>query len=188
MNEVLRTISERYTCRAYTGETVEREKLESISLAGVQAPSAIKSQRWRILVITNKQLIEELDDITLDLLKHAENTAAYERILSRGGKSLYDAPAVFLVLTDSDGGFSPELDCGIVVENMALAATSLGLGSCVNAMCGMPFSAPDSSTSESIKARVSWPEGWRFTIGLLVGYAAQKGQPHEPDESKIIWA
>ncbi len=189
MNEVLRVISERYTCRSYTGDAVEREKLEAIASAGIQAPSAINSQRWRIVVVTDKKLIEELDDAALELMRNSNDVAAYERIMSRGGKPFYNAPVMFLVLTNSNGRFSPELDCGIVVENMALAATSLGLGNCVNLMCGTTIVALDENTRTAFKERVNWPEGYEFAVGLLVGYPANEpNPPHEPDPGKIIWA
>ena len=189
MNEVLRVISERYSCRSYTGEPVEHEKLEAIALAGIQAPSAVNSQRWRIVVITDKRLIEELDGASLEYLRNSDDSAAYERIMSRGGKSFYNAPVMFLVLTQPGGHFNPELDCGIVVENMALAATSLGLGSCINAMCGFAVAALDTGALAAFKERVNWPQGWEFAIGLLVGYPADAPHsPHEPDPGKIIWA
>ena len=54
MNETLKTIANRYSCRSYTGEAIEREKVEAIALAGIQAPSAMNLQPWEIVVIQDK--------------------------------------------------------------------------------------------------------------------------------------
>ena len=51
MNEVLKVIGSRYSCRSYTGEPVEKEKVEAIALAAVQSPSAVNRQAWKIIVI-----------------------------------------------------------------------------------------------------------------------------------------
>lgn len=68
MNETLRTIKNRYSCRNYTGEPVEQEKLEAIALAGIQAPSAMNYQPWKIIVIKDKTLIDEMDAATMEML------------------------------------------------------------------------------------------------------------------------
>ena len=38
MNETLKTIAARYSCRAYDSRLPEREKLEAIAKAAVQSP------------------------------------------------------------------------------------------------------------------------------------------------------
>jgi nitroreductase len=89
---------------------------------------------------------------------------------------------MILVTTEPQPGSYPvELDAGIAVSHMALAATSLGLNSCIVAMPGVAFQ------NEDLKAKYI-PQGFDFTIALLLGYAANPGgTPHEPDFSKIIY-
>lgn len=131
MNETLKTIKNRYSCRNYTGEPVEQEKLEAIALAGVQAPSAMNNQPWKIIVIKDKALIDEMDADTMDMLsKSTEEKEVYERMMSRGGKVFYNAPCMIVIVKESQA----DMDCGIVSENIALAASSLGLG---NVICGL---------------------------------------------------
>jgi len=184
MNLVLEAIQARCTCRDFNGRPVEREKLEDIARAGLQAPSAMNLQRWRIIGITDKQLVDEMDAAALAFLVERGDSAVLQRIRERGGRVLYNASALFLVLLDQVGDFSPELDCGIVVENMALAATALGLSSDINAMCSM---ALQGIGAENLRERLYWPEGFKFAIGLLVGYTDHEGCPHEIDERKLIW-
>ena len=183
MNDTLRVISERYSCRSFDGKTPDREKLEAIALAAVQAPSARNCQPWKVIVITDKSLIDEMDEEGLRILAGHEDKSMYDRIKERGGKMFYNAPCMFLILKQAGEGFyNVDLDCGIVCENIALAAASLGLGSVICGMAGIPFTGPRSS---QFKKKAGFPEGWEFGIAVLVGYAGKTGAPHEPDESKI---
>ena len=178
MNETLQTIKNRYSCRSYTGEAITKEEMEAIALAAVQAPSGMNQQPWKIVVLREKALIEEMDDAVMDFFSKQENKSTYERMMSRGGKVFYNAPCAYIIAKKE----GTDLDCGIVAENIALAATSLGLG---NVICGLMRVAFDVEKGEEYKAKLI-PQGYEFGVAVLVGYAVNKeGTPHEPDMSKI---
>lgn len=178
MNETLKTIANRYSCRTFTGKLPAKEKLKAIALAAVQAPSAVNRQPWQIVVITDKTFIEEMDDAALQVLAAAEDKSFYERIMGRGGKLLYNTPCMFLVLKQAD----TEMDCGIVAQNIALASTSLELGSVIAALPGLAFKGPN---GDIFREKIGFPEGYEFGISVLVGEAAGTGTPHDIDQSKI---
>lgn len=178
MNEVLRTIAQRYSCRAYDGRLPEKEQLEAIALAAVQSPSGINKQPWLVHVITDKAFIEEMDAEGMRILAAAEDKSVYQRFMDRGGNLYYNAPCMFLVLKQA----GTEMDSGIVSENIALAAASLGLGSVICGMAAIPFKGPK---AEEFKQRAGIAGDWEFGISVLVGYAKGSGTPHEPDLSKI---
>ena len=75
-----------------------------------------------------------------------------------------------------------DMDCGIVSENIALAAASLGLG---NVICGMAAVPLSGQKGEGYKQRIGFADGWEFGMAVLVGYAKGAGAPHAPDMSKI---
>ena len=181
MNETLRVIAERYSCRAYESRLPEKEKLEAIALAAVQSPSGLNRQPWRIVIITDKAFIEEMDADGMRILSEAEDKSTYERFMQRGGTLYYNAPCMFLIL-----GSTPVNDCdvGIVSENIALTASSLGLGNVICGMARIPFSGPK---GENFKKRAGITEGWDFGMSVLVGYAAATKEPHEADLSKIVF-
>ena len=178
MNEILRTISQRYSCRAYDGRLPEKEKLEALALAAVQSPSAMNRQPWQVIVITNKSLIEEMDAEGMRILAEAEDKTAYDRFMSRGGTLFYNAPCMYLILKQS----GTDMDTGIVCENIALAATSLGLGSVICGMAALPFNGPK---GDVLKKKAGFSDGWEFGITVLVGYGRMENTPHTPDTSKI---
>jgi len=181
MNDTLKTIATRYSCRKFTGEPIGREEIEAIALAGVQAPSAMNRQPWKIVVIQDKSLIEEMDAAVMELLGKQSDTATYDRMMNRGGRLFYNASCIFLIAMEA----GTALDCGIVTENMALAASSLGLGNVICGMMRMVFDTPDGN---KFREKLI-PEGYEFGMSLLVGHPADAGmgKPHEPDISKIIY-
>ncbi|MCL2708837.1 MAG: nitroreductase family protein [Defluviitaleaceae bacterium] len=181
MNETLRTISERYSCRAYDGRLPEKNLLDAIALAAVQSPSGMNRQPWRIVVITDKAFIDEMDGEGMRILSEADDQTAYERFVERGGKLYYGAPCMFLVLQRPGAG----ADAAIVSENIALAASSLGLGNVICGMASIPFGGP---RGEEFKRRAKFSDGWEFGTSVLVGCASAQGKPHAPDMTKIEYA
>lgn len=123
-------------------------------------------------------MLDEMDAAAMDMLSKEEDKSTYNRFMDRGGKLFYNAPCMFLIAKKAGA----DLDCGIVTENIALAATSLGLG---NVICGMAAMAFTTEKGEMFKEKII-PEGYEFGMSVLVGYATNKeGTPHKADSSKI---
>lgn len=182
-NEMLEIIANRYTCRAFTDQAVEKEKLEAIALAGVQAPSSNNLQGWHIIVVSDKEYVDKLDELTIKGIKKT-NTQLYERIMSRTGKALYNAPALCIIATPQAAQYPVEMDSGIVCENIVLAATALGLGTCINRVVSAAILG---SEKKAIYEALGIPEGYEFSIGVLLGYSEYQGAPHDIDEGKITY-
>jgi nitroreductase len=183
-NETLKTISGRYSCRNFTGEAISGEQIKAIAAAAAQAPSANNSQRWAIRVITDRALIGELEAEGMGALASWPDKSPYERIQSRGGKLFYNAPAVFVVAIEKAAGSGAVMDCGIVCENIALAATSVGVANCICGLAGLAFSA---GKNGYFKGKLGFPEGYEFGLAVLLGYENEPGAPHAPDLSKISY-
>ena len=182
MNETLKTIAERYSCRDFADTKLTSEQIEAIIKAALAAPSGMNSQPWHILVVTDKALIEEMDDEGVKILAAAEDQSAYERVKSRGGKMFYNAPCMFIIA--SDGSAYAKMDCGILSQNITLAAHSLGLASVICAMAGIPFKGP---RGDEFKKRVKLPDGYEFAISVLAGKAKSGKVPHELDMNKVTY-
>jgi len=183
MNDTIKSIMERYSCRSYTGAPLTDGQVKILAEAAIAAPSASNRQPWRILVINDKGLIDEMDAEGMRLLSEQEDKAAYERMMSRGGKLLYNAPCIVMVAA-SDDSAGVALDCGIAAQNVCLAAYSLGLGSVMVGMARVPLNGPK---GESFLKRMQFPEGFTFGMGILVGATEADGKPHELDKGKITY-
>jgi len=182
MNETLKIITERYSCRDFTGAALKDAEVKALVDAALAAPSGMNRQPWHIIVVNDKGLIDELDVEAMSVLAAAEDKSGYERIKSRGGKVYYNAPCMLLVTSD-DSDFAA-MDCGILSQNVALAAASLGLGSVICGMAGIPFSGP---RGDELKKRLKFPEGHRFAISVLAGAAKSGKAPHELDKGKVTY-
>ena len=182
MNEVIKAIRERNSCRDFNGAPLTGEQVKTLVEAALAAPSGMNRQPWHVIVVTDKDMIDELDAGCMKTLAAAEDKSGYERIMSRGGKIFYNAPFMMIVTTGREGG-SP-MDCGILSENVALAAHSLGLGNVICGMAGIPFSGAGASEA---KKKFKFPEGHEFSIAVLAGAANSGKAPHELDMAKVTY-
>ena len=179
MNETVKTIMDRYTCRDFSPSPLEKAQVETLVNVALAAPSAVNRQPWHIIAITDKALIEEMDAYIFEGIKQ-NNPDWYNRMLERGGKIFYNAPAIFVIAKD-DSDFAT-LDTGIVAQNIALAAHSLGLGSVI---CGMARGAFEGAGS--FAQRIGLPEGMVFGMSVCVGTPKSGKAPHELDYNKVSY-
>jgi len=111
-------IKERYSVRAYAPDPVEDEKLEKVLEAARLAPTAANRQPFQLLVIHTEGREEELYEI-------------YQRAW------FVEAPLMICACalegrgwTRRDGKSYVDVDVGIAMDHLVLAATNKGLGSC----------------------------------------------------------
>jgi nitroreductase len=182
MNETLKTIFDRYSCRDFAETPLTDEQIKLIVDAALASPSGMNRQPWHVIMITDKALIEELDAEAMNILANAEDKSMYERIQSRGGKVFYNAPCMFLAA--SDGSKYATMDCGILSQNVALTAHSLGLGNVICAMAGIPLNG---LREDELKKRLQFPKGYDFGIAVLLGTAKTGKAPHELDYGKVTY-
>jgi len=182
MNETLKNIAGRYSCRDFKDTPLSEEQIETLVSAALSAPSARNIQPWHVIVVTDKTLLEDLDAEGIELLSKSEDKAMYDVLMARGGTMFYNAPSLILVL--SDGSRWGELDSGILCQNVVLAAESMGLGTCIVGLARIPINGPK---SEEYARRLNIPDGYTFAIGVLVGEINSGKKPHEHDRSKVSY-
>ena len=115
-------ILSRRSIRSYQPQPVEREKMEEIVKCGIYAPSALNRQSWEVRIVDNPEFINGVTE-----LFKKENPAAAD---NPNFKNMFvNAPTVAFIANDTEFPYSV-LDCGLLGENMMLAAWSMGIGSC----------------------------------------------------------
>ena len=180
MNETLRIIAKRYSCRAFTDQAPTDSQLTTVAEA---APSGVNRQPWRVIVVRDRGLMAELEAEAMAVLSAQEDRATYDRMMQRGGKLFYNAPAMMVLPLDGAAGGS-KLDCGILCQTAVLAAESLGLNTLICGLAGLAFAG---DKAEYFKERLGFPQGYEFGIAILLGHSAADGAPHQPDASKISY-
>lgn len=116
MNEILNNIYTRRSVRKFSSAPVEESALNEIIKAGLYAPSAMNTQLWQITVVKNEEKIVALQKAIAKALDRPD----YHRF--------YGAP-VFIIVTVPEDYRHGAVDTACVLENMFLAAHSLGIGS-----------------------------------------------------------
>ena len=184
MNETLKLIKERFSCRNFSDRVPTGEELNLIAQAAIQSPSGMNRQHWEVIVITNKELLSELEQEGMKNLEKMDKDF-YERIMSRTGNLFYNAPCMILISVKKAEPVGSEMvDLGIIAENVVIAATSLGFASLHCGLAGLAFAG---DKREYFGDRLGFPEGYECGIGVLIGSAVNAGTPHEPDQSKITF-
>ena len=182
MNDTLKIMSERFSCRSFTDEMPDNETLDAIARAAITAPSGMNRQHWQVIVIKNKEIIEDMESQGMKMLSLFDANM-YERIMKRGGKLFYNAPCMILIAVKEAVPKGAELmDCGILAQNIVLAATSLGVA---NLHCGFAVLAFAGEKAAEFKKRLKFPKGYECGMGVLLGYAKDTAAPHLPNEEKI---
>ena len=182
-NEVLNVISARRSHRAYQPEKIAEEKLTAILQAGLEAPSAVNRQPWTYTVVEDQKLLQEVHDATAAAMMKKTEKDRSPRFADNAFHVFYHAPAVIFIFGEKDFGWT-KVDCGIAVENMTLAAESLGLGSVI---LGLPQAAFASEAGDELRKKLACPEGSDFVIALAVGIPADDKPAHPQHPEKITY-
>ena len=117
MNEVLKCLEERKSCRSYRPEQLKEEDLQAILRAGTYAATGMGKQSPKIVVLQKPEDIAELERMNAAIIGNPT------------AKPFYGAPTVCVILAKADM-FTAVEDGACVIANMMNAAWSLGVGSC----------------------------------------------------------
>lgn len=174
-NEVIRNIMARRSVRKYLDKPVEREKLEAIALAGINAPSAMNRQMWAVRIVKDQKLIAEVSEVYKQ-----ENPGMVQR--DPNFRNMFrNAPNIICVCAPQNGGF--DLDAGLLGENMMLAAQSLGLGTCIQT--GPVRFLLSNPKAKFFLDRLNIPEDYKLLYVIAVGYPDETPDAKPRDRSKV---
>ena len=158
--DLIRTIEERRSTRAFMDRPVEREKLQRLLQLATQAPSAINLQPWEITVVSGEErerlsrlLVKRmrerniscspgaedpLPEVFLErqrglldvMLPHLPTQASFQDFINEGSCNFYGAPSAIIISIHEVFSSARLTDIGIFVGYLVLVAHSLGLGTC----------------------------------------------------------
>jgi nitroreductase len=150
MNPVIEAIHKRMSIRSYDPRPVPRDVINTLIEAGNQAPSRGREeeregkkifafQPWRFVVVQDSEFKKTLVETTLPFWKQMTGSLKdthpemYEQVMKQyeamdepKDMVYYSAPVILFVI--GLAGF--DVSCALACENIMIAATSLGLGSC----------------------------------------------------------
>ena len=152
--EALEAILKRRSVREYTGAKISRSDIIRIIDAGRMAATGGNKQPWEFIVVTERAIIDELKVAAEWMDKSA---------------------AIIAVVMNSDSRWWIE-DGSAAIENILIAATALGYGSCWLEGWTLP-------REDEFKKLLSIPDEKRLLtlipIGVPVGWPTREKKPRE---------
>ena len=170
-NPVLRAIAERRSIRSYKDIKVTREQIDVLLKAAAEAPSARNSQPWHFTVIENPDLLAEINKEVISVVKEDL------------GNIFHGAQAAIFLSCDPVSRWA-RLDCGIAVQNIALAAHSMGLGTVI---LGRPDAAFTGPRGDYFNKLLKIPEGKSFAVAIAIGVPAGTKEAHPMEPGRITF-
>lgn len=135
-NEVLNNIHARRSTRNFQERQIDPEHLEALLDAAIWAPSGGNNQTWLFTAIQNKEILLKLNELVREGFQHWVPDDDYPGKLGaktgsqREGYSFYYHAPTLIIASNRPNYENAMADCALGLENLFLAAQSLGLGSC----------------------------------------------------------
>ncbi|HJD91381.1 MULTISPECIES: nitroreductase family protein [Bacteroides] len=172
--DFLELVQSRQSDRKFdASKPIEAEKLDYILQAAHLSPSACNAQPWKIIVVSDADLCEQVGKAAagLGMNSFAKNAPLHLLIVEES------ANITSLLGSKIKGKYYPLMDIGILASHISLAAEYLGLGSCIMGWFD----------ENKIKDLLSIPSKKRVLLDIAIGYslAEKKKKKRKPIESII---
>jgi nitroreductase len=157
--DAIEALKTRRSIRAYTGAPVSREMIEQIIDCGRLAATARNLQPWEFVVVTERDMLRRLAELT-----------TY-------GKHIASAAACILVFCGPSTWYLE--DGAAATENILLAARALGLGTCWVDGDKKPY-------AETVRQLAGAPQGHKLISMIPLGYPAESPQQSKRPLSQVL--
>ena len=170
--KTLETICSRKSVRSYTGESITSEELSTILKAANASPVGMgQFDSLHLTIITNAALLSKIEAATSAMFGKPDM------------HPLNGAPTLILVSSRTPAPHMANVaysNAAIMVHNMALAATELGVGSCY--IWGATAAL---SQNPEIVAELNLPEGFMPCCSICLGKTEEKYELRDVPADKI---
>ncbi len=161
--DAINAIVQRESVRSYTSEQITDKQLDTILDAGKSGPG---SGAIHFSVIQNAALIQTINNTTKQAMLNSGIEFSVQRASTPGYEPVYGAPTLIL-LSAGDRSAIPNSSCA--AENMLIAATALGLGSCFLMSIRAAFAG---EIGDELRDKCQVPDGSDVVCGVIVGNKA----------------
>jgi nitroreductase len=170
VNETLKTLIERRSCRSYKADPIPTEVLDQILEAGTYAATGMGRQSPIMVAVTDKKTRDQLSKM---------NAA----VMGASNDPFYGAPVVIVVLANRAVP-TYLYDGSLVMGNLMNAAHSLGIASCWIHRAKEEF---DSAEGKAILKDLGIEGDYEGIGHCILGYAAQENKTAAPRKEKYIY-
>lgn len=170
MNETMKTLLERRSCRSYKPDLIPEDILNQILEAGTYAATGMGKQSPIMIAVTDKATRDRLSKMNAD-------------VMGADKDPFYGAPVVIVVLANRAVG-TYLYDGSLVMGNLMNAAHALGIASCWIHRAKEEF---DSEEGKAILKELGIEGDYEGIGHCILGYAAQESKPAAPRKNSYIY-
>lgn len=183
--DLLDAICGRRAVRQYKPECPSEYQLRQLIDAAVWAPSAMNDQGWHFTVITRGELLDQISRDAKAWVREnepwlAENAEMRALLGDPDFHMLHQAPVLIIISSPARGKWTAEA-CAVAAQNLMLAATGLGLGSCWIGLVQDWLNTPQGRAVTGLAAAE------QVVAPIVVGYAREKPQAAARKRPAITW-
>lgn len=169
--DAMQAMLTRKSVKKYKPQPVEKELIDKIVEAGLNAPSGLNKQSPIIIAVTNKEIRDELSRL------NAGDDPFFR------ADPFYGAPCVLVVLADKSVP-TYLYDGSLVMENLMLAAHALGLGACWIHRAKETFNRPQ---GKEILKKLGIEGEYEGIGNCIVGYADIDPEKKPRKENRVYY-
>jgi len=162
-NHVIKAIRERRSIRKFIDRKIPLSVIRKIIEAGTWAPSGMNNQPWRFVIVAEKQVQAEIGALT------------------HSGKIVNGATSLIIVFLDKRAAYDLQKDTqsiGACIQNLLLAAHSLGLGAC--------WVGEILRNEHKVHSLLAVPSGLELQAVIALGHPAEKPRSSRKSLDKVI--
>ena len=167
MENFLELLKTRRSCRRFTDQPVDENKVCDLMKAALMSPSGHRINPWEFIMVEDKEMLRQLS-----------------MCKAQGATLLEGAALAIAVIADTNKTDVWVEDCSIATILIQLAAEDLGLGSCWVQM-RKRFDAEGISADENVKRLLAIPENYAVLSIVAIGHKERGSKPF--DEEKMQW-
>ena len=151
-------VKKRRSIREYTGESITNEDLEKIIDAARHAASGYNAQPWKFVLVTDREKIKAISQMMSPWMEKSA--------------------AMMAVLVNPEAHFAVQ-DCSAATQNILLAATALGYGSCW-------LEGTSSRYERALKNLLRIPDALRLQTLISIGVPTQIPEREKKPLSEVL--
>ena len=201
VQELVRLMASRRSCRNFQDRPVERKILKDLIKLAVLAPSGTNSQDWRFSILDSREAVlalgKRIQSFFQDLNAKAENSflrmglnflgmkkldayyreyyasvkEAIQDMETRGVDRLFHGAPACVLIGSGRKASCPKEDAMLAAGNIILGAHAMGLGTCL-----IVFAVEAMKQNHSIKREIHLPEEEHIHAVIALGYPDERYQ------------
>lgn len=171
-------IMARRSIRKYTDQRIPRDLLEKIMELGINAPNGQNRQAYEVRVVDDPALVKQISDAATNKNPNMARRQGFKNIF-------VNAPCVVFIAADNSYDMA-QVDCGLLAENIMLAAWAEGIGSCC--LGGPIRTIKNEPACKPYLDKLGFSEGYDLLICVGLGYAdeAPAAKPRKAEKVQFV--